>query len=268
MGDTIYEAISIAEELRKDHNGIGGVYLFLGHDGHNACELKDIDSREVGKGESGRTLLEAVQRAERDWRHRRVLKRRDGVLGLARQAAQLFALGADNSFGVFTTQNFQAIVSTQHCYLPTPEQVEQMLAGERCVVRLTGPHLWFVLPQGYSRPDDDPSADLADARGDCGPVEAAPQPHYVNRESELGTAPPPERDAAGRKICRTYRRDQDGRFREILRSQVRRGDRIICIGQDGFRLFKCEQIDVEEIILPDNNDAGGVRSSASTDLLA
>lgn len=75
MDAMLLEAITKAEELRRAHNGIGGVYLYLGHDGDNGCSLKDFDAKEVGKGGSGRSLLEAVERAERDWNHRRALKK-------------------------------------------------------------------------------------------------------------------------------------------------------------------------------------------------
>lgn len=70
----LWDAILLAEELRVEHNGIGGVYLYLGHDGDNVCELKDFSAKEVGKGHCGRSLLEAVQPAVTDRAERRASK--------------------------------------------------------------------------------------------------------------------------------------------------------------------------------------------------
>lgn len=67
----LWDAILLAEELRVKHNGIGGVYLYLGHDGDNGCTLKDSDAKPVAKGGSGRSLLEAIQRAVTDRNERR-----------------------------------------------------------------------------------------------------------------------------------------------------------------------------------------------------
>lgn len=72
MDAMLYEAIRMAEELRLEHNGIGGVYLYLGHDGDNVCELKDSDAKRVGHGCSGRSPLEAIQRAYADFCKRRI----------------------------------------------------------------------------------------------------------------------------------------------------------------------------------------------------
>jgi hypothetical protein len=69
-GQELEEAIHLADHLREAHNGIGGVYLYLGHDGDNSCRLKDGDADEVGYGCSGRGLKEAVLRARADWEAR------------------------------------------------------------------------------------------------------------------------------------------------------------------------------------------------------
>lgn len=73
-------AIKRAEQLRLDHNGIGGVYLYFGHDGDNKCVLKDGGAKEVGTANSGRSMLEAIERAEKDWRSRKPLKVGDEVV--------------------------------------------------------------------------------------------------------------------------------------------------------------------------------------------
>jgi hypothetical protein len=64
----LFDAVAILEELRREHNGIGGVYVYMGHDGDNLCELKDGSSKVIGRGRSGRSLLEAVERAKADWK--------------------------------------------------------------------------------------------------------------------------------------------------------------------------------------------------------
>lgn len=73
-------AIKKAEQLRLEHNGIGGVYLYLGHDGDNQCVLKDGSAKEVGKANSGRSMLEAIERAEKDWQSRKPLEAGDYVV--------------------------------------------------------------------------------------------------------------------------------------------------------------------------------------------
>lgn len=74
----------------------------------------------------------------------------------------------------------------------------------------------------------------------------------------------PERDANGKVICRIYRLGGDGTYREIRREEVRAGDQIVLIGQDGDRLWKAEALTVLETIAPTNGDSGGVTSDRST----
>jgi hypothetical protein len=64
----------LIEKIRTEHNGVFAVNLFFGHDGHNVCWFKDYD-RQLAKGESGRSMQEAVERCIAEWQ-------------LERQAAQ------------------------------------------------------------------------------------------------------------------------------------------------------------------------------------
>lgn len=81
------DGIRLAQELRAAHNGIGGVYLYLGHDGDNVCTLKDFSAKPIGDGVSGRNLLEAVLRARTDWRNRKAMeKAADKKLGIVNEA--------------------------------------------------------------------------------------------------------------------------------------------------------------------------------------
>jgi hypothetical protein len=54
-----------------------------------------------------------------------------------------------------------------------------------------------------------------------------------------------------------YREGADGSYREIRRHDVRPGDRIIMIGQDGDRLWKAEAVTALQYD-PDCSPAGGV----------
>jgi hypothetical protein len=140
----VVEAAKRAERLRLEHNGIGGVYLFLGHDGHNTCTLKDIDAKPVGQGESGRSLLEAVERAESDWRARR-LWQTHSVLELAHAAAKLYG-GVDGArCYTFRTATFQAAVAEHGVDLP-PDVAVSLLVACGHVVRLHDGHTWYLLP--------------------------------------------------------------------------------------------------------------------------
>ncbi len=65
-----------------------------------------------------------------------------------------------------------------------------------------------------------------------------------------------ERDSNGKAICRVYRADAEGVYREIDRNAIRRGDRIIMIGQDGDRLWKAEVATVGQVT-PDCCPSGG-----------
>lgn len=67
------------------------------------------------------------------------------------------------------------------------------------------------------------------------------------------------RDANGKAVCRIYRVAADGQWREIQPGDVRAGDRIVCVGQDGGRLWMCQSIDVLDTVPPENGNAGGVR---------
>lgn len=52
---------------------------------------------------------------------------------------------------------------------------------------------------------------------------------------------PDEYDPSGEAICRIYRQVKDGTYRQIQRSEIRVGDRILMVGQNGDRLFMCRE---------------------------
>lgn len=146
------EAIELAEKLRKDHNGIFGVRLFLGHDGHNVCRLEDYD-KEIGHGESGRSLLEAIQSARADWRFRILRASPNTILDHAKEAVRLFG---DKGDGLFNTAGFQRAVEENYHARLSGEQAEEILERSARVVRLKGGCHWMLLPDGYERflPDE------------------------------------------------------------------------------------------------------------------
>lgn len=62
------------EKIRRDHNGVFSVELFFGHDGHNACSFWNYET-ELAKGESGRSMEEAVGRCLKAWEDKAALNR-------------------------------------------------------------------------------------------------------------------------------------------------------------------------------------------------
>jgi hypothetical protein len=63
---------TIIERVRAAHNGVFVVELYLGHDGDNVCKFcayKNHDGHDnvIARGESGRSLQEAVERCCLDW---------------------------------------------------------------------------------------------------------------------------------------------------------------------------------------------------------
>jgi hypothetical protein len=150
MDTTDVTAEKIAEQLRRRHNGIMSVHLAMGHDGANQCFLRNYEGV-IGQGESGRSLLEAVQRAESDWRRRRYWNHYTPT-DIAAIAAEIHA-GADHkSDGVFSTASFQsAIEQTSHDYRLTAEEAVTILRDEPRIVRLSGGCHWLVLPGQYAR---------------------------------------------------------------------------------------------------------------------
>ena len=146
----LIKAIELANNIRTAHNGVAGVYLYLGHDGDNVCDLRDSSRAVVGTGGSGRSLLEAVERAERSRRMGQFQKRRDAVAGIAALAAERFAGNADAT-GLFNTAHVQAVIEEQYCVKVTAEEVVDLLTAEPRVVRLHGGCHWFLLPKEYRR---------------------------------------------------------------------------------------------------------------------
>jgi hypothetical protein len=139
----------LAEQIRKDHNGIMGVELFMGHDGHNACALKDY-SGEVGKGESGRSLLDAIEKALSNHR----LRTLSCNMTFAREQVEDAIKTAIKSFGgpdddasdrIFNTAGFQQAINSTGYRLHDSDVIE-LLSNHRQVVRLSGGSHWLLLP--------------------------------------------------------------------------------------------------------------------------
>lgn len=154
--DSLTQAIHRAEALRCTNNGLGGVYLYLGHDGDNGCTLRDTDAKVVGEGTSGRSLWEAVDRAEHDWRYRRLQEHPFQFRELCREAVAAFTgirgFTPPDS-GMFNTANFQAVLKARDL-TPTPDQATALLKHSKpaaMVVPLKGGAHWFLLPEGISR---------------------------------------------------------------------------------------------------------------------
>lgn len=135
-----------ADTIRREHNGIFGVRIFLGHDGHNVCELSDYD-KVLGKGDGGVDLLQAVERAMSDVRRTRFLETTPVSLHVAIEVAIL-------EFGVpqtFNTASLQARFRSDDGWMPTPEDVSSLLNANHRIVRLSGGCHWYLLPGGHKR---------------------------------------------------------------------------------------------------------------------
>lgn len=158
-------AMELAKELSKQHNGIFTVELHLGHDGHNVCVLRNYEA-EVGRGESGRDLMDAVEKAASNWRLRRyrgvdVTSSHPSVEGdilrEALEAAHSAFKGpnAEASDGIFTTVHFEvAFNAARGGAKPLPlrqEDIVELLCSLPNVVRLHGGSHWMLLPGQHRR---------------------------------------------------------------------------------------------------------------------
>lgn len=145
------EAIRLAEKVRTEDNGVFGVKLFLGHDGHNVCMLEDYN-KEIGRGESGHSLLNAVLAALSDWRYRNLLSpstwARDTVETAIERAIQEFGGGAE---GIFNTAGFETAINTDAYAALTGVQIVALLETNPRIVRLHGGYHWLRLPGMYHR---------------------------------------------------------------------------------------------------------------------
>lgn len=136
-----------ANKLRREHNGIFGVHLFLGRDGHNECKLIDYNGT-LGEGESGRSVLEAVDRAVADCRRTRFLKTGKTELAIAiDKAIERFGPGQP----VFSAAGIQQYFRADDGWMPTGEHVAIVLRGMPEVVQLRGGCHWYLLPEGLKR---------------------------------------------------------------------------------------------------------------------
>ena len=136
-----------ADRVRREHNGVGGVYLYLGHDGDNACEFRDFDGKVLAKANSGRTRLEAVQRCEVEWRRQAWVR---NLWHLMVAASRRFG---DELNRVFNTANLQSEIREAHGLLVSGEAIAEALTARRDVIRLSGGCHWMLLPKGYLRHD-------------------------------------------------------------------------------------------------------------------
>jgi hypothetical protein len=148
MGDF---PLDLAEQVRAEHNGIMGVTLFLGHDGHNVCTLTDYDG-EVGKGESGYGMTDAIRKALSDFRYRSLssgaVAGREAVEVAIEAAIKAFG---DKGDGLFNTAGFQGAINAASIYRLTDSDVVKLLSGHRQLVRLAGGAHWLRLPHQHYR---------------------------------------------------------------------------------------------------------------------
>lgn len=64
--DELHKAITLADAIRRDHNGIMQVEIHLGHDGDNTVRLKDYDKTLAEH--SCDNLLRSVEEVVCKWR--------------------------------------------------------------------------------------------------------------------------------------------------------------------------------------------------------
>lgn len=139
------KALELAEEIRKDHNGIMSVNLYMGHDGHNVCILKDYD-KVLARGESGRCLLEAIEKAYRNWRIQGYLSFHKAE-NLAKKTTELFGDPC-----IFNTSSVQAIIKEDTDYdINVDVELIPYLTNCLRIVRLEGGCHWMLLPENYKR---------------------------------------------------------------------------------------------------------------------
>jgi hypothetical protein len=147
----INEAFRRLEELRNSHNGIMSVEVFMGHDGHNSIKFRDYDGV-IAEGDGGRTLLDTVNRAESDWRFRKLIGTAHGhrtVEDVVQVALEKFG-----SPLVFNTACFQTAINTDAYAQLLDEHCLQLLMQHPRIVRLKGGCHWLWLPDGFTRYDD------------------------------------------------------------------------------------------------------------------
>lgn len=135
------DAIKEADRIRREHNGIGGVYLYLGHDGDNVCEFKDIDGKTLAKESSGRNLFEAVGLCEKAWNRAKWIKNARCMMD---GAAYRFSGQLVND-GCFNTAALQSEIREQYEVVASPDDVVAALTARKDVVRLAGGCHWLYL---------------------------------------------------------------------------------------------------------------------------
>ncbi len=150
MNDTNAQAIEIADKIRRQHNGIFRVDIYLGHDGDNVVTFGSYENN-IGKGESGTSLLEAVERAWADWRWRKLVGTdfgKEAVMDAVQVAITEFG-GPEqvfNSAGFYqaiNTPDAYAKIGTSHC--------QDILENHPRIVRLSGGAHWLLLPCEHTR---------------------------------------------------------------------------------------------------------------------
>lgn len=143
------EAIKEADRIRREHNGVGGVYLYLGHDGDNACEFWDIDAKPLAKASSGYSLLKAVQKCEQEWKTGKWTKNLPPLLEEACNHWEKHQSHLQPK--MFNTAGFQAAVREANNLVVTSEDVVAVLEKRADIVRLSGGCHWLVLPRGMMK---------------------------------------------------------------------------------------------------------------------
>lgn len=146
----LHDAIELAHRIRAEHNGIMGVRLFMGHDGHNACHLDDYDG-EIGRGDSGGGMLRAVQDAYTDRRFRSLMLInsswvRQYLDDKIEEAVQKFG-GQPNA--VLNTACFQSVTQKIPGVEFSGDQVAAILSKHPRIIRLKGGCHWLRLPEDF-----------------------------------------------------------------------------------------------------------------------
>lgn len=155
------KAFLLADRLRRDHNGVMYVCLGFSHDGGNYCWF-DADRYEeaVIRGDSGASMLEAVQRCMTEWRFQKLSSGQPWANELieenAREACRFFDESSPLSNdvpNVFTTGWFQTVMNRDQATEGrlTDTQILRLLVRHARIVQLYGGSHWLILPEGVQR---------------------------------------------------------------------------------------------------------------------
>lgn len=157
------EVFDVVEKIRVSHNGVFGIRLYLGHDGHFACDLEDYD-KVIGHGESGRCILEAIERAQQDQRFR--ILQANFSWGVIMASVKKAVAASDRDDSIFTSAEFLTAINqgTADAKISQQQAIE-LLSNNSCIVRLHGGSHWLLLPNGHRRHEPE----LSTANNEIGP---------------------------------------------------------------------------------------------------